>query len=102
VITGTITDQSGAVVLGVKVQAINLDTDAVFAGGTSRTGYFVFSVPPGEYNIVVEQPGFKKVTKSALQVQGNTSLRVDIQLMPLLRPPRLIFPIKVPILLKLE
>lgn len=81
-ITGTITDQSGAVVPGVKVQATNLDTEAVFAGGTSRTGYFAFSVPPGKYNIVVEQPGFKKVTKSALQVQGNTSLRVDIKLLP--------------------
>jgi uncharacterized membrane protein len=102
-ITGTITDQDGAVVPGVKLRAINLDTDAVFEVGASQTGNFVVSVPPGEYNILVEQPGFKKVTKSALQVEGNTSLRVDIVLMSAASPrPRLIHPILVPPLIKRE
>jgi hypothetical protein len=95
VITGVITDQSGAVVPRVKVQAINLHTDGVWVGETSRTGVFVVSVPPGKYNIVVEQPGFKKVTRSALQVDGNTSLPVDIRLM-LNDTPRLIHPLSVP------
>jgi hypothetical protein len=48
VITGVVTDQSGAVVPRVKVQAIDLHTDAIWVGETSRTGSFVVSVLPGE------------------------------------------------------
>jgi uncharacterized membrane protein len=101
-INGTITDQTGAVVPGVNVQAINLDTQAVFAAETSPIGYFVVSVPPGKYSIVVEQPGFEKVTKSALQVQGNTPRHVDITIMELPLPPRLIPLIMVSPMLKAE
>jgi hypothetical protein len=62
-LSGTIVDQTGAVVPGVNVTLTNEDTNTVSQGITTSGG--VYSVPglkPGRYRMTVEKDGFKRVS----------------------------------------
>src|SRR5579862_7179426 len=61
VITGTVTDSSGAVVPGAVVTTVQGNTNASYKTTTSTTGDFtVTALPVGTYLVTVEKPGFKK------------------------------------------
>jgi len=63
-ITGFITDQSKAVITGIKVDVINTDTNLHYVSTTNSEGsYTVTGLPPGDYKIQVEKPGFKAIVK---------------------------------------
>ncbi|MBZ5576881.1 MAG: TonB-dependent receptor [Acidobacteriia bacterium] len=79
-ITGTISDPAGAVVPGAAIQVKNTDTGAVFAGGTSATGNYVVSLPPGKYELDVTVPGFKKFIRQNLQITSSVDTRLDVTL----------------------
>jgi hypothetical protein len=50
---------------------------------TNESGNYLFpNLPPGGYSVTVEQAGFKKVTRTGVDVQVNTSPRVDLVLQP--------------------
>ncbi len=56
---GTATDPSGAVVPQVKVQLTNVKTGVQSSGVTNSVGDYLFEfLPPGEYRIQAEAPGF--------------------------------------------
>src|SRR5450631_1304463 len=78
VITGTVTDVSGAVVPGTLITAIQKATNTSFKTTTSTTGDFtVPSLPVGEYQVRAEKSGFKtQITENVLIVAGGT-VRVD-------------------------
>ncbi len=80
-LVGTITDASGAVLAGAQVTGINRDTKVEYPGKTNGEGYY--SIPfviPGNYDIVVEAPGFKKVTSTGVVVTLNLAVRTDVAL----------------------
>jgi len=79
-ITGTISDPAGAVVPNAKIEAKNVDTGAVTAGGSSATGNYVISLPAGRYELSVIVPGFKKFIRPNLQVTVATDVRSDVTL----------------------
>src|SRR4051794_8946748 len=59
-VVGTITDNSGAALSGVKVTATNIDTGLTYAGETNPSGEFVIpALPPGRYKIQGAAAGFK-------------------------------------------
>ena len=61
-LSGTITDQRGALVPGVAVTITNEDTGVSVATKTNGAG--IYSAPglnPGHYRVVVERQGFKQV-----------------------------------------
>ena len=59
-ITGTVSDQAGAVVAGAPVQIKNVDTGVVYSGASSTTGnYTISDLPVGKYSITVTVQGFK-------------------------------------------
>ncbi len=61
-VTGTVKDQAGAVVPGVKVTLTDTKTRDERATTTNDEGIFVFTdVRPGTYSVVIEHPGFKKL-----------------------------------------
>src|ERR1051326_2454936 len=80
-ITGLVTDSSGAVVAGAKVQAKNEGTAAVFEGVTTNTGNYTFaSLPPGPYTVTVSQKGFQTMVSVHNVLTVGAPLVVDLTL----------------------
>ncbi len=79
-ITGTVTDPAGAVVPNAGIEVRNPATGAIFAGGTSATGNYVVSVPAGTYDLTVTVQGFKKYTRTVIQVNAASAVRQDVTL----------------------
>ncbi len=72
-IRGTITDQSGGVLPAAVVTVRNLETNIDRKVTTNPEGLFnADSLPPGEYEVVIEAPGFKKMTQRVTVQTGNT------------------------------
>jgi hypothetical protein len=80
-ITGVVTDQSGSVVVGASVVVTNVATGITQTIKTDQNGVFTFPVlPVGQYQIDVTSGGFKDYRKSALVIDIDSSLVVDITL----------------------
>jgi hypothetical protein len=80
-ITGTVTDDSGAVVIGATVTARNVATGIVTTAESSATG--VYTIPflnPGQYEILCEMSGFKKFQRSGVVLETGTVSTIDIKL----------------------
>ena len=60
-LVGTVTDQSGALVPGVEVTAVNKETNVTGKTLTNERGdYLIDNLRPGSYDVSAELPGFKK------------------------------------------
>jgi hypothetical protein len=82
-VTGFVTDQSKALIVGAKVDVVNMDTNIHYAAATNQEGIYTASnLPPGPYRIVVERPGFKTVVKSdvILHVQDTAAINFEMAL----------------------
>ena len=79
-ITGTITDPAGAVVPNTPVQVRNMETGAVYDGGSSATGNYVVQLPAGTYELTVAPSGFKRYVRQNLAVPVAQTLRIDVML----------------------
>jgi hypothetical protein len=80
-ITGTIADESGAMIPNAPVEAENLETGAVFQAASSETGnYTLVQLPAGKYQLSVSVSGFKQYVRTGLTVMVAQTLRIDVQL----------------------
>jgi hypothetical protein len=80
-ITGTVADQAGALVPGVEVVLVNIETGVERRTQTTETGNYTLSqVPVGVYAINVEKTGFRKFGQTGIRVQVAQTIRVDIAL----------------------
>lgn len=80
-ITGTVSDPSGAVIANAKVAALNTATNVQFATTTSQSGvYNIVFLPVGEYNLAVENTGFKKSVIGPFKLEVNQIARLDVSL----------------------
>jgi hypothetical protein len=78
-ITGTVSDQSSAVVPAAKITLKNTENGAVSTAATTETGnYTVPGLPAGLYELTVEAAGFKKTMQSGIRVQVAQTARVDV------------------------
>jgi hypothetical protein len=78
---GTVTDASGATVAGAKVTATATATGMVHQSTTNESGNYTFpDMQPGSYNVTVEASGFKKATQEKIDLESNSSTRVDLSL----------------------
>ncbi len=76
---GRVTDPSNAVVVGAKVDALNMDTGVHFASTTNGSGdYIIPFLIPGPYTIAVESTGFKTYTRSGIVVRVNDQVSVNV------------------------
>lgn len=74
-IEGTVTDPTGAVIPDATVTVRQVATGRVFTTTTSRGGvYAVRFLPPGEYEVRVEAPGFKTGVRKVTVVVGTTAV----------------------------
>jgi hypothetical protein len=79
-ITGTVVDPAGAVVANAGIEVRNPASGAIFAVGTTATGNYVVSVPAGTYDLTVTVQGFKKYTRTGIQVNAASAVRQDVTL----------------------
>lgn len=81
VITGTISDASGAIVPGAAITIIQNGTNTSFKTSSSSSGDFaVPSLPVGSYQVRVEKPSFKTSITANVMVDAGNTMRVDIML----------------------
>src|SRR5579871_2783391 len=80
-ITGTVTDQSGAVVAGAKVTAHNVDTGVNTPTTTNGTGFFrIDYLAIGRYEVVIEASGFGKSRIPAFQLEAVQTVNFNAKL----------------------
>ncbi|MDZ4799802.1 MAG: carboxypeptidase regulatory-like domain-containing protein [Bryobacteraceae bacterium] len=80
-ILGTVTDASSASIAGAKVTATNVNTRVASNTVTTDTGDYAFPLLDiGEYQVSVDQPGFKGETRKGITLQVNDKFRVDFHL----------------------
>jgi len=69
-ILGRILDQSGAVVVGATVKALNTGTNVAITASTNESGdYFLPLLLPGTYTLSAEMRGFKTFVEESIPVQ---------------------------------
>ena len=80
-ITGVVTDPSGAVVAGAKVQLTNADTKDLREKTTTANGSYDFqNLLPGTYQLSASAPGFKNFIQTGLILRANTAANVNSML----------------------
>lgn len=80
-ISGTVTDPSGAAVVGATVEILNLDTSSTRSTTTDGVGnYNLPQVRPGNYRLTVSSPGFSTTSVDNLRLLVNTPVTQNIQL----------------------
>jgi hypothetical protein len=77
-ITGTVSDESGAVVAGAKVTVTQIDQGLNWETTTDGSGnYVVPSLFPGRYRVEAEMTGFQKTVIEPLQLHVDERLAVN-------------------------
>ncbi len=80
-IIGRVTDSAGAAVQGAQVTVVNLRTNVSASMTTDDAGsYRAVYLTPGQYTIMVEAPGFKKLVRQGIEVRVNDQLNLDFNL----------------------
>ena len=80
-IAGVITDESGAVMPGVGIEARNTATGQVRTAVTGADGYFTVPLlQPGAYDVKATLSGFKPVLHTGTVVSVGDTARVDLKL----------------------
>jgi hypothetical protein len=80
-ITGTVTDPSGALIVGASVTAINTATGVSTKTVTSSAGdYTIPLLRSGKYDVTIEQAGFKKFVRTSIMLEVGQTVRVDATL----------------------
>jgi hypothetical protein len=81
VISGTITDSSGAVMPGVSVVVLNEQTGIRQTRVSDSKGFYSFpALDVGTYTISTTQTGFESYQQTGIKVDANSSIRGDITL----------------------
>jgi carboxypeptidase family protein len=81
-ISGTVTDQSGAVLPGVEITATQTDTGVNRTTVSNETGAYVLpNLAVGPYRLEASLPGFRTFAQTGivLQVNGNPSINIVLQ-----------------------
>ena len=81
IITGTITDATGAGVPAAHVSASNTATNVGLSTTTTSSGdYTIPSLPVGTYQLRIEKPGFKIAVRNNITVTAGGTVAVSAQL----------------------
>ncbi len=82
-ISGTVTDQNNAVVLGAKVFGKNTETGFVRSAVTNSSGlYRLTDIPSGRYEITIEAASFRKLERGGITLDVGQIAIIDAVLQP--------------------
>jgi hypothetical protein len=80
-LSGTAVDTSGAVVVGAKISAKNVDTGISYAGLTDAQGrYTISQLPVGAYEVSALKAGFEKIVQSGITLTVGSHPVLDFKL----------------------
>jgi len=81
VLTGLVTDPSGAPVAAATVTVTNIAQNVSLTTQTNETGNYVTPfLVPGTYRLAVEKVGFKRFVREDILLQAQDRARVDVRL----------------------
>ena len=81
IISGTVTDTSGAVVAGAKVEVKNVGTGIVQSTTSNAQGRFrVSELLVGDYEVQAAQPGFQTVVRKGITLTVGSEAVIDFSL----------------------
>jgi hypothetical protein len=81
-ISGTVSDQTGGVLPGVVVRAVNEANGNSFEAVTDTTGKYLITVRIGAYRVAAELAGFATVERRGVQVQVGQQVALNLQMAP--------------------
>ncbi len=82
-LSGTINDESGAVLPGVTITATNVATNQSRTGVTDNQGrYYIGALPPSTYTIGVQLSGFAPQERKAIRLQIGQLAEMNFKLRP--------------------
>ncbi|MEO5819042.1 MAG: TonB-dependent receptor [Vicinamibacteraceae bacterium] len=80
-ITGTVADKSAAVLPGVTVGAVNVETGIVTSAVSNGEGIYLLPfLTPGKYTVTAELMGFKKYVREGLELRIADRITLDLSL----------------------
>ena len=80
-ITGTVTDPSGAAIVGANVTAKSVERGTSFTAVSNDSGiYRISQLPVGNYDLRVEKTGFQTSLYPAFALVLNQVARIDVEL----------------------
>ncbi len=80
-ISGTVADQSGAMLPGAKITVTNTSNGFVRSTLSAASGdYSIPGLLPGTYDVAVEAPAFKRSVQSGIVLQVDQNARIDVRL----------------------
>ncbi len=80
-ISGTVTDQSGAVIGAASVTVTETQTGIVHSAATNADGAFsLLALPVGRYQLNVQSPGFQAYEQTGIIVDVNSAIQVAVQM----------------------
>ena len=82
VLSGTVTDSTGAVLPGVTIRAVLEASGNNFEGVTDQRGIYRIPVRVGGYKITAELQNFTTVTRSGVELLVGQTAVIDMQLAP--------------------
>ncbi|MBI2150927.1 MAG: carboxypeptidase regulatory-like domain-containing protein, partial [Acidobacteria bacterium] len=78
---GTVSDASGALIPGVEVTAVNINTGISTTRLTNEAGaYQIPSLQPGNYRLTASLPGFQTATRENIQLSQGQQVRFNFTL----------------------
>jgi hypothetical protein len=80
-LSGTITDNSGSVVIGARIRLVNTQTQIPYSAESNDLGqYRLLFVNPGPYQLRVEMSGFRTFVRDTLELTSGEAATLDISL----------------------
>ncbi len=80
-VLGTVSDTTGAVVPGAKVNLLRIQTGERRTAVTDGSGNYSFPlIEIGDYTVSIEMQGFKSQTKTGIHVEYQQKARVNVEL----------------------
>ena len=76
---GRVTDATGSVIIGAKVEGVNADSGVRFTSTTNGSGDYILPfLIPGPYSLTVESRGFKTYRRAGIVVRESDRVTIDM------------------------
>ncbi len=80
-ISGRVTDQSGAIIIGAECRITNLETNVSTSAATNEDGIYVIpDLHPATYRLTVQKDGFRTVIQPSLQLYAQDAVNENFTL----------------------